>query len=89
MMGAAYKNWTRGLEWIKVPTPLEVRVEAMDFDELVQDMTAAGESLILNWGEDSSMWECDFIASGTRYSACATTPVEALRGALKKRLEAA
>lgn len=34
--------------------------------ELINYMTEHGSSLIMNWGEDTGMWECSWITGGVR-----------------------
>jgi hypothetical protein len=34
---------------------------------LLRAMKAAGNSLVLSWGEDTGLWECSWITSGKRY----------------------
>lgn len=49
-------------------------------DEILEWMTREGQSVVLNWGEDNGMWECDFInGRGKRFSSVAYPLRKAIR----------
>ncbi len=41
---------------------------AFGFESLLAYMTKHGSSVVLNWGEDTEVWECSWITDGRRYS---------------------
>lgn len=59
-------------------TPSE---EGLRLLRLVTHMQAGGSSLVMNWGEDNSLWEVDWITSGKRYRGCKQSLVTALEDA--------
>ena len=64
------------------------RTEAT-LEDLLDEMSTHGSSVILNWGEDTGKWECDFISGGVRYCAVSLYPDYALGEALAKAKQAA
>ena len=40
----------------------------LDLSGALEYMRAHGSSVLLNWGEDTTLWECSWITGGDRYT---------------------
>lgn len=49
--------------------------------ENLEWMRQRGTSVILNWGEDTDLWECSWIANGERFTGFSDDPLDATRAA--------
>lgn len=47
-------------------------------------MQRHGSSVILNYGEDTGLWECSWITGGDRFTSVCETPTRAAREVLDK-----
>lgn len=54
----------------------------------LERMKREGSSVILNWGEDTDMWECSWITGGVRFTAFSTDLNRALEDCYMKMVKA-
>lgn len=55
-----------------------------NLDENLYHMKRKGQSVTLNWGEDTGMWECSWITGGQRYTAFSSYASTAAQAAKDK-----
>lgn len=59
-------------------------LEKVDFETMVNWMAHHGQSIILNWGDDSELWEVAWIPDGKRYCGFSKSPRMAIIQAAEK-----
>lgn len=53
-------------------------------DIILAHMQRRGSSVVLNFGEDTELWECSWITDGKRYTTFSADPTKAARECLRK-----
>jgi hypothetical protein len=51
---------------------------------LLEIMQEHGQSVTLNWGEDTGQWECSWITGGGRFTGISSAPATAILFAARK-----
>jgi len=52
--------------------------------DALRKMAAMGQSVTLNWGEDTELWECSWVTAGKRFTGFSTDPVKSVLQVLEQ-----
>lgn len=71
-----------------IPAMWQIILQKVDLEDSLKWMADHGQSVILNYGEDTEHWECSWITGGVRHSGFSRSPREAVIQAVEKAKDA-